>query len=261
MKPTALALGITSSSLDARIKRDGVQALVKSLRPRKPSPTEERALVQDALQRHQGQMHKVHEELGISKGTLLDRVRKYKLHAEADALRLEANLIGPRTRLPKSYDLKRRRAKLSGLLESSNWRVSKVAVKLGVSVGTVYNMMKQLGIEPRAQKTQQRMHRLIRCASFEQRRHSSDGTRARRSTKDGEPVVQGIWCVTTAATGGRNEFLRQLCCKRDEGRPLGIGLQDQVPNHRKLLGSNGLGGERLRKRRANPVRYEPGRRT
>jgi len=29
-------------------------------------------------------------------------------------------------------------------------------------------------------------------------------------------------------------------CIRDEGRSLGIGLQDQVPNHRKLLRSRAL---------------------
>jgi len=41
---------------------------------------------------------------------------------------------------------------------------------------------------------------------------------------------------------------------RDEGWPLGIGLQDQVSNHRKLLGSNGSGSERFGKRRDIPVR-------
>jgi hypothetical protein len=35
-----------------------------------------------------------------------------------------------------------------------------------------------------------------------------------------------------------------LCCMRDEGRPLGIGRQGQVPNHRMLLRLNGRGGER-----------------
>lgn len=41
----------------------------------------------------------------------------------------------------------------------------------------------------------------------------------------------------------------QLGCTRDEGRPLGLGLQDRGPNHRKLLRHNGRGGERSRKRR------------
>ena len=39
----------------------------------------------------------------------------------------------------------------------------------------------------------------------------------------------------------------QPCCTRDEGRSLGLGLQDQGPNHRKLLWSNGRGGERCGK--------------
>jgi hypothetical protein len=35
----------------------------------------------------------------------------------------------------------------------------------------------------------------------------------------------------------------------DEGRPLGIGLQDQTPNRLALLGDKIPGGERTRKRR------------
>src|ERR1700722_3468319 len=34
---------------------------------------------------------------------------------------------------------------------------------------------------------------------------------------------------------------KQPCCTRDEGRPLGPGLQDQGPNHHKLLRHNGQG--------------------
>ena len=41
----------------------------------------------------------------------------------------------------------------------------------------------------------------------------------------------------------------QLCCTRDEGRSLGLGLQDQGPNYRKLRWHNGRGGERCGKRR------------
>jgi hypothetical protein len=44
----------------------------------------------------------------------------------------------------------------------------------------------------------------------------------------------------------------QLCCTRDEGRSLGLGLQDQGPNHRKLRRHNGRGGERCGKRRGTP---------
>ena len=38
---------------------------------------------------------------------------------------------------------------------------------------------------------------------------------------------------------------------RDEGRPLGLGLQGQGPNHLKLLWFNDRGGERSGKRRDN----------
>ena len=54
---------------------------------------------------------------------------------------------------------------------------------------------------------------------------------------------------------------KQPCCMRDEGRSLGVGVQARAPNHRLLLGHNGPGSERARKRRARLVRYEPGRRT
>ena len=57
-------------------------------------------------------------------------------------------------------------------------------------------------------------------------------------------------CATTAR-GGYHVTINswQPCCTRDEGRPLGLGLQDQGPNHRKLRRSNGRGGERCGKRR------------
>src|SRR5207245_351819 len=53
-------------------------------------------------------------------------------------------------------------------------------------------------------------------------------------------------CATTAQKGGRHVAAnwKQPCCTRDEGRPLGLGLQDQGPNHRMLLWPNGRGGER-----------------
>jgi site-specific DNA recombinase len=66
--------------------------------------------------------------------------------------------------------------------------------------------------------------------------------------------VRGRLCATTARKGGRHGRLKQPCCTRDEGRPLGTGLQGQVPNRRKLLGPNDPGGERSRKRRDKPVR-------
>jgi hypothetical protein len=44
----------------------------------------------------------------------------------------------------------------------------------------------------------------------------------------------------------------QPCCTRDEGGPLGPGLQDQGSNHRKLRRHNGRGGERCGKGGVNP---------
>lgn len=61
-------------------------------------------------------------------------------------------------------------------------------------------------------------------------------------------------CATKAREGVSNvSTFEQLCCTRDEGRSLGLGLQDQSPNHRKLRRHNGRGGERCGKRReVNP---------
>ena len=51
------------------------------------------------------------------------------------------------------------------------------------------------------------------------------------------------------------------CCVRDEGRSLGIGLQDRVPNHRKLRGAKVLVVSVSEKASHELVRYEPRRRT
>ena len=59
----------------------------------------------------------------------------------------------------------------------------------------------------------------------------------------------------------RNEILGNSNCARDEGRPLGFGLQDQNPNHQLLLSLNGLGSEQVWKRRGLPVRCLLERRT
>jgi hypothetical protein len=42
-------------------------------------------------------------------------------------------------------------------------------------------------------------------------------------------------------------FLGARCCTRDEGAPFEAGLQEQASNNRKLLPSNGGGGERYGK--------------
>jgi hypothetical protein len=53
--------------------------------------------------------------------------------------------------------------------------------------------------------------------------------------------------------------LKQPCCTRDEGRPLGPGLQDLGSNHRMLLRSNDRGGERDGKGRARPCQVRVGK--
>ena len=64
------------------------------------------------------------------------------------------------------------------------------------------------------------------------------------------------------AEGGRcHSRLRAPAAQVMRGRPLGLGLQDQGPNHRMLLRPNGRGGERDGKGRVKPVRWELGRRT
>ena len=77
------------------------------------------------------------------------------------------------------------------------------------------------------------------------------------------PSHRGRLCATTAPKGDRDVTVnwKQLCCMRDEGWSLGIGLQDQISNHRKLLGSNDSGGERFGKGGREPVRCVPRRRT
>src|SRR3954465_4232853 len=71
-----------------------------------------------------------------------------------------------------------------------------------------------------------------------------------RDCREAEAPVEGRLGATTAR-GGYHVTINswQPCCTRDEGRPLGLGLQDQGPNHRKLRRSNGRGGERCGKRR------------
>jgi transcriptional regulator of acetoin/glycerol metabolism len=161
LKPAASALGIAEATLWHRIERHGLRDFVQSLRPRTPSPEQERALILDALRRHNGQMRKVYEELGMSRNTLLARIQKYDLFAQAEGLREEANLIGPRTHLPAGRDQTERRAKLVALLESCDWNVTRAMQLAGVSNGTFYTLMRKLGVERPKEAPQDRMHRLV----------------------------------------------------------------------------------------------------
>src|SRR5262245_64735342 len=53
-------------------------------------------------------------------------------------------------------------------------------------------------------------------------------------------------CATSTANGRKAEEVRN--CLTDEGRPLGTGLQEQVPNHLRRLCPKGKVRERGRKR-------------
>jgi transcriptional regulator of acetoin/glycerol metabolism len=99
------------------------------------------------LLRHRGQLYRVAEELGVSKGTLRDRMHRYRLFEDADALRVEANLIGPRKHLPHGRNPDRRRARLIALLETCGWRVRDAHRVAKVSLGTFYNMIHALDID------------------------------------------------------------------------------------------------------------------
>ena len=61
-------------------------------------------------------------------------------------------------------------------------------------------------------------------------------------------------CATTEQRGGSDVDAdsKQPCCTRDEGGPLGLGVQAQGPNHRMLLWPNGQGGERAGQGGINP---------
>ena len=59
---------------------------------------------------------------------------------------------------------------------------------------------------------------------------------------------------------GRPIWLPEVpCCTRDEGRSLGIGLQDQIPNHPEAAWVKSPGGERTGKRRAMSSSGEDGK--
>jgi hypothetical protein len=77
-------------------------------------------------------------------------------------------------------------------------------------------------------------------------------------------ALKGFGCLPPISLWGRAPRRRemetenlevafeQLCFTRDEGRFLGLGLQDQGPNHRKLRRHNGRGGERCEKGGGTP---------
>jgi transcriptional regulator of acetoin/glycerol metabolism len=157
----ARELGVTPATLDTKIRRLGLWTSVLALRPPRLTPKEERALLLEVVRRHQGQIWKARQELGMPKSTFLLRLRKYDLYAEADALRVEAHLTGPRTRLPLGRDPGQRRAWLVALLDSCGWNVARAAGRAGVSDGTMYNMLHRHQIDWVACRQQRLLHRLV----------------------------------------------------------------------------------------------------
>ena len=84
------------------------------------------------------------------------------------------------------------------------------------------------------------------------------GRHPNRSDADSSPrgeCDRRAVCATKAQRGDGDVTAvtsLQLCCTRDEGGPLGLGLQGQSPNHRKRRRSNGRGRERDGKGRTYP---------
>jgi hypothetical protein len=72
--------------------------------------------------------------------------------------------------------------------------------------------------------------------------------------KQWERALYRQQCATTAQRGGCHVDAdsKQPCCTRDEGGPLGLGVQARGPNHRMLLRPKDRGGERDGKGGINP---------
>lgn len=59
-----------------------------------------------------------------------------------------------------------------------------------------------------------------------------------RASSDAQWPWAALWYVRHDGAKKEVEYVDHLpstCCARDEGRPLGLGLQDQSPNRNKLL--------------------------
>lgn len=161
MLHAARALGIRESSLISRLGRLGLEEFAAQLRPRPLSAAEERRQIVDAIWRNNGQIGRISAELGISKGTLRARMRKHGLMVEAEARRIEANLQGPRRYLGNKWNSEARRAALIAILKSTGWNVMRASRVAGISVGTMYNRMRDLRIDRRSEIAEEWFHRLV----------------------------------------------------------------------------------------------------
>src|SRR4051812_21511016 len=117
----------------------------------------------------------------------------------------------------------------AGLLESGRWEPVEVGTPQGSGISPILaNVFLHYAVDLWVHRWRRRSAagQVIIC------RYADD--RAPRRREEVRDVTSNSW---------------QPCCTRDEGRSLGLGLQDQGPNHRKPRRSNGRGGERCGKRR------------
>jgi hypothetical protein len=158
---TARALDLATSTVSAAIEDWGWRTRVAGLRPAKLSDPEEKAAILALLRKHRGQTHRVFPAFGVSKNTLHSKMVKHGLVEEADALRADANLSGPRTSLPHGRVAERRK-KLLKVIESCGWNLSRATQATGVAPATFYKNMRELKIvRPRRLNKQHRLHRLV----------------------------------------------------------------------------------------------------
>lgn len=187
----ARALAIRVSSLQRWIERRALGDTVAALRPRRPTPAEERALLASLVDKHHGQQWKIRRELAIAKGTLRARLARHGLARQAAERRIEAHKTGPRKQVRSDrYKRTERRERLIALLDAVGWNVRSAIRRSGVSHGTFYALLRTLGIErPRTLSPAQRLHRLVDAL----RLFRGDLTRVGRSLKLPDATVRA-WC-------------------------------------------------------------------
>ena len=182
--------GMPTSSFHTRVESLGLMPRAVALRPPPPDEADEKRRVLEAIRKHRGQVYLIAEELGMARGTLRARLRKYDLVGEADALRAEHNLYGPRRQLPDGTDFQRRRTELVHLIEVCKWNLSEAIRVLGVSSATFYKNLKLLKIDVHAERRPERVHQTIEAL----RKHKGVLMRAAASLGLDERTLRR-WCV------------------------------------------------------------------
>ncbi len=153
-------LGINSSSVFSRVHDLDLVKLVERLRPQPVPAEEERRRILELIREHHGEVQVIAAALGVSRNTLRARMRRHDLERDAEAERINANLIGHRTLLGAKWNAAERRAKLVAILESVNWSVPRACVVAGISIGTMYTRFRELDIDPRAEPDREKLRKL-----------------------------------------------------------------------------------------------------